>query len=166
HEELHRRTGRGPSLTQAFPKLLWLVQNEPQVAERAYKFIDVHGYLVQRLTGAWTTSLASADSFGLTEVKDDAWAEDLITGIGLRADQFCTTVKPGTIIGEVSAEAAQVTGLPQGMPVVAGLGDRDHRGLARWAHQGAPVPGHRGRDQLRVPAGDERHRDRDRPAHR
>ena len=24
HDELHRRTGRGPSLTQAFPKLLWL----------------------------------------------------------------------------------------------------------------------------------------------
>ena len=30
HDELHRRTGRGPSLTQAFPKLLWLVQNEPR----------------------------------------------------------------------------------------------------------------------------------------
>src|SRR3979411_1971278 len=103
-EELHRRPGRGPSLTQACPKLLWLVQNEPQVAERAYKFIDVHGFLVQRLTGEWTTSLASADSFGLTEVKDDAWAEDLITGIGLRPDQFCTTARPGTIIAEGTAE--------------------------------------------------------------
>ena len=123
HEELHRRTGRGPSLTQAFPKLLWLVQHEPQVAERAYKFVDVHGFLVQRLTGKWTTSLASADSFGLTDVEHDAWAEDLITGIGLRPDQFCMTVKPGTIIGEVTAEAAEVTGLPQGIPVVAGLGD-------------------------------------------
>jgi sugar (pentulose or hexulose) kinase len=48
HEELHRRSGRGPSLTQAFPKILWLVQNKPQVAQRAYRFIDVHGYLVQR----------------------------------------------------------------------------------------------------------------------
>jgi sugar (pentulose or hexulose) kinase len=123
HDALHRRTGRGPSLTQAFPKLLWLVEHEPQVAERAYKFIDVHGYLVQRLTGQWTTSLASADSFGLTDVEHDAWAEDLITGIGLRPDQFCTTVRPGTIIGEVSSEAAQATGVPEGIPVVAGLGD-------------------------------------------
>jgi hypothetical protein len=46
-EEPHRRTGRGPSLTQAFPQLLWFVQNEPQVTQRAYKFIDVQGYLVQ-----------------------------------------------------------------------------------------------------------------------
>jgi xylulokinase len=32
HDELHRRTGRGPSLTQSLPKLLWLAQNEPDVA--------------------------------------------------------------------------------------------------------------------------------------
>ena len=123
HDELHHRTGRGPSLTQAFPKLLWLVQNEPDIAERAYKFMDVHGYLVQRLTGQFTTSLASADSFGLTDVEHDAWAEDLIEGIGLRPDQFCDTVKPGTVIGEVTDEAAAATGLPAGIPVVAGLGD-------------------------------------------
>jgi xylulokinase len=123
HEELHRRTGRGPSLAQAFPKLLWLIKRHPDIAERAYKFIDVHGYLVQRLTGKWTTSLASADSFGLTDMQQHAWAEDLITGIGLRRDQFLDTVEPGTVIGEVTPEAAQATGLPAGIPVVAGLGD-------------------------------------------
>ena len=123
HDELLRRTGRNPSLTQAFPKLLWVVEHEPEVAERAHKFVDAHGYLVQRLTGEFTTSLASADSFGITDVEKDAWAEDLITGIGLRADQFCDTVKPGTVIGEVTAEAAEATGLPAGIPVVAGLGD-------------------------------------------
>jgi sugar (pentulose or hexulose) kinase len=123
HDVLHRRTGRGPSLTQSLPKLLWLVQNEPDVAARAFKFMDTHGYLVQRLTGEFTTSLASADSFGITDVESDAWAEDLITGIGLRPEQFCATVAPGTVIGEVHAEAARATGVPAGTPVVAGLGD-------------------------------------------
>jgi sugar (pentulose or hexulose) kinase len=123
HAELHRRTGRGPSTTQAFSKLLWLVEHEPDIAERAFKFMDVHGFLVQRLTGKFTTSLASADSFGLTDMAREAWAEDLITGIGLRPDQFCDTVEPGGIIGEVTAEAARATGLPAGLPVVAGLGD-------------------------------------------
>lgn len=123
HETLHRRTGRGPSLTQALPKLLWLVQNEPQIAEAAHKFIDCHGYLVQRLTGEWSTSLASADSFGLTDVEQDAWAADLIEEIGLSPDQFCDTVAPGTVIGELHAQAAEQTGLAAGVPVVAGLGD-------------------------------------------
>jgi sugar (pentulose or hexulose) kinase len=99
------------------------VEHEPKVAERAFKFMDVHGFLVQRLTGEWKTSLASADSFGLTDVEHDAWAEDLITGIGLRPDQFAETVEPGTVVGAVTPEAAKATGLPEGIPVVAGLGD-------------------------------------------
>jgi len=123
HDELHRRTGRGPSLTQSLPKLLWLVQNEPEIAERAHKFMDTQGYLVQRLTGEFATSLASADSFGMTDVEHDAWAEDLITGIGLRREQFCDTVAPGTVIGELTAEAGRETGLPEGTTVIAGLGD-------------------------------------------
>jgi xylulokinase len=75
------------------------------------------------LTGEWTTSLASADSFGLTDVERDAWAEDLITGIGLRPEQFLATVAPGTVIGEVTESAAEACGVPAGTPVVAGLGD-------------------------------------------
>ena len=123
HDELHRRTGRGPSLTQSFSKILWLVQNHPDIARDAHKFMDVHGFLVQRLTGKFTTSLASADSFGLIDAEHDTWADDLITGIGLRPEQFCDTVRPGEVIGEVTAEAAKATGLPAGIPVVAGLGD-------------------------------------------
>ena len=123
HEELHRRTGRGPSVAQASSKLLWLVQHEPEVVARTYRFMDVHGFLVQRLTGRFTTSLASADAFGLTDIEREAWADDLIVAIGLAPEQFCGTVKPGEVIGEVTAEAAQATGLPAGIPVVAGLGD-------------------------------------------
>ncbi len=123
HEELHRRTGRGPSVAQASSKLLWLVQHEPEVVARTHKFVDVHGFLVQRLTGSFTTSLASADSFGLTDIEREAWADDLVAAIGLEPEQFCDTVKPGTVIGEVTAEAALATGLPAGIPVVAGLGD-------------------------------------------
>jgi len=123
HDELHRRTGRGPSVAQASSKLLWLVQHEPEVVARTHRFMDVHGFLAQRLTGSFTTSLASADSFGLTDIQQEAWADDLIAAIGLRPGQFCHTVKPGEVIGEVTTEAAHATGLPAGVPVVAGLGD-------------------------------------------
>jgi sugar (pentulose or hexulose) kinase len=123
HDELHRRTGRGPSVAQASSKLLWLVQHEPEVVARTHRFMDVHGFLVQRLTGMFTTSLASADSFGLTDIEQEAWADDLIAAIGLRPEQFCDTVKPGEVIGEVTAEAGRATGLLAGIPVVAGLGD-------------------------------------------
>jgi sugar (pentulose or hexulose) kinase len=123
HDELHRRTGRGPSVDKAVSKLLWLAEHEPQAVTSADKFQDVHGFLVQRLTGRFVTSLASADSFGLTDIARAAWAEDLIEAIGLHPEQFCDTVAPGTVLGEATAEAAAATGLAAGIPVVAGLGD-------------------------------------------
>jgi hypothetical protein len=124
HDELHRRTGRGRSTTQAFSKLLWLVEHEPDIAKHAFRFMDVHGFLVQRLTGRFTTSLASADSFGLTDMAEETWATDLITGIGLRPEQFCDTVQPGETIGEVTGEAARSTGLPAGQAPARGARER------------------------------------------
>jgi xylulokinase len=51
HDELHRRTGRGPSIEKAVSKLLWLLEHEPAVVAGAHKCMDVYGFLVQRLTG-------------------------------------------------------------------------------------------------------------------
>jgi sugar (pentulose or hexulose) kinase len=38
---------------------------------------------------------------------EERWAEDLITGIGLRPEQFCRTVEPGGVIGEVRDQGAK-----------------------------------------------------------
>jgi xylulokinase len=140
HDELHRRTGRGPSVDKAVSKLLWLAEHEPQAVTSADKFQDVHGFLVQRLTGRFVTSLASADGFGLTDIARAAWAEDLIEAIGLHREQFCDTVAPGTVVGEVTAEAAAATGLAAGIPVVAGLGDGQAACLGAGVTSLDPMP--------------------------
>jgi ribulose kinase len=65
-------------------------EHEPHAASTADKFMDMHGFLVQRLTGTVLTSLASADSFGLTDIARAAWVEDLITAIGLHPERSAT----------------------------------------------------------------------------
>lgn len=128
-DALHRLTGKPPSMTQSLPKLVWLLQNEPEVAERAHKFVDVHAYLVFQLTGLFRTSLASADPMGLIDMAQRRWADDLIAALGLRSDQFCELATPGDIIGCVHREAAHATGLPEGLPIIAGAGDGQCAGV-------------------------------------
>ncbi len=137
HDALHRLTGRPPSMTQSLPKLVWLAEHEPEIAAGAARIVDVHAFLVHRLTGEWVTSLASADPMGIVDMAQAAWAEDLIRDIGLRPDQFCPFVPPGTVLGRVSEEAARTTGLPTGVPVVAGAGD----GQAACLGAGVTDPG-------------------------
>ena len=116
-------------MTQSLPKIVWLLQNEPEVAAAACKFLDVHAFLALRLTGQWRTSLASADPMGLVDMRAGRWAWDLIDDVGLRADQFVETVPPGSMIGRITTAAAAATGLPQGLPVIAGAGDGQCAGL-------------------------------------
>ncbi len=129
NDYIHDLTGKGPAVVQSLPKLVWLKQHEPRLCERAYKFVDTHAFLVQRLTGNWITGLPCADPMGLIDMRKGTWATDLIEKVGYRADQFVDIAMPGDIIGEVTPEAAKVTELPAGTPVVAGAGDGQSAGL-------------------------------------
>jgi xylulokinase len=60
---------------------------------------------------------------GLFDMANQCWAGDLIGELGLRLDQFVDCVAPGTVIGSIHAPAAAATGLPVGLPVIAGAGD-------------------------------------------
>jgi xylulokinase len=66
-----------------------------------------------------------------------AWADGVIREIGLRPEQFVPFSPPGSPIGTVSREAAKVTGLLAGTPVVAGAGD----GQAACLGSGVVAPG-------------------------
>ena len=73
---LHGLTGRPPSMTQSLPKLVWLAEHEPEVIRDAARIVDVHAFLVHRLSGKWTTSLASADPMGIVDLRRGTWATE------------------------------------------------------------------------------------------
>ena len=128
-DKIHQITGKPLSMTPSLPKLVWLQQNEPEIIERAYKFLDTHAFLVYRLTGHFRTSLACADPMGLVDMQAQRWSGDLIDPLGFRLDQFSDLVPPGEFIGRLSDSATAATGLPAGLPVVAGAGDGQCAGL-------------------------------------
>ena len=128
-DQLHRLTGKPLCMTVSLPKIQWLIDHEPQTILPAHKIVDVHAFLAHRLTGAYRTSLASADPLGLVDMVNRRWADELIVALGLRPEQFAEIYEPGSVIGQVTPTAAQATGLLAGLPVVAGAGDGQCAGL-------------------------------------
>ena len=102
-------------MTQSLPKMLWLLEHEPETVLHAHKIVDVQAFLVHRLTGHFRTSLASADPMGLVDIINRRWAADLIQALGLNLSQFADVAEPGAILGKVTANAARVTGLAEGL---------------------------------------------------
>jgi sugar (pentulose or hexulose) kinase len=127
--DFHARSGKPLSGNLMVLKMLWLRENEPEVFSQTEKFIDVAAYLNHRLTGSFATGQGVADPTGLFDMGKQTWYSDVLDFIGVTIAQMPTVLSAGARIGQVSAAAAQECGLPDGIPVFAGLGDGQAGGL-------------------------------------
>lgn len=128
-ERIHHETGKPLSVNLTLGKIAWLRTHEPDVFARAAKYLDVAAFLIHRLTGEYRTGWGCADPTGLFDMRADAWNADLLAYLGVDATQMPEACPPGMVVGTVMPEAAALTGLPAGLPVVAGVGDGQMSGL-------------------------------------
>jgi xylulokinase len=127
--QVHALTGKPPSTVPSFYKLAWLAEHEPQTLRRTRLVLDVHAWLAYGLTGVAATSWASADSTGLLDLRTRTWSRSLLTACGLDPGQVPALRAPGETIAGLLPEVARRTGLPPGLPVIAGAGDGQCAGL-------------------------------------
>lgn len=102
------------------PKMIWFRENFPEIHNRTYKYLQSNSYIAYRLTGKFTqdkSQLYGIQFFSLHDMKFD---NGLASDLGLSADLIPDVYDCDAVIGGVSAEAASVTGLKEGTPVVAG----------------------------------------------
>jgi len=119
-----------PALTGfTAPKILWLRDNEPQHYERLRKVLLPKDYIRWVLTGEFATDVADASGTLLFDVKNRCWSTELIGLLGLDASLMPRTYEGPEVTGVLSAQAAARTGLPEGIPVVAGGGDQAAGGI-------------------------------------
>ena len=128
-KRVHDITGKPPNTTPAFYKLLWLQKHEPETLRQTRHVVDVHGYLVHKMTDQWRTSVASADPLGLVNLSTADYDDELVAQVGLHRDQLSSLAPPGTLLGQLTALAGSALGLPAGLRVVSGAGDGQAAGL-------------------------------------
>jgi xylulokinase len=115
-----------------FTKLLWYMVNDTERFLRTHALVTPNGMMVKMLTGEHITDIVSLGAFGgvldRTRMKVDEDLLDQIAQIGsqmarerleLSADLFGTIVGSDTVVGPVSLAGAGLSGLPEGIPVVA-----------------------------------------------
>lgn len=133
---VHEITGKPASYTDALYKLIWVRENEPETLARTATVYDTSGYLIHRLTGRRVTSLATAGTLTLLDIKARDFSPTLLGFAGLRRDQLPDLVESIEVAGSVSADAAVATGLPEGLPVISTLGDGQAAGLGSGVAHG------------------------------
>ncbi len=118
----------GMSASWALPKLLWMLDEWPDLARgaRAAHEADV---ITRRLTGHDVPADASHALKTGYDAEHERWPTDLNLPEGLLPE----VVAAGTVLGEVGAQAAAETGLARGTPVISGMTDSCASQLAAGA---------------------------------
>lgn len=89
------------------------------------------GYITHRLTGEFKDTVANYEYGWPVDVDNWKWSDDpeAYKATGMPREMLFDLVMPGDILGYVTKEAAEATGLPEGVPVVATSNDKAVEGL-------------------------------------
>jgi len=105
------------------PKLLWLREHEPELAGRVAGLCLPKDFVALALTGAFATDVGEGSGTMLFNNERRDWNERTLASLGIDRAVLPRAVESGTIVGEVTAWAAEATGLPEGTPLAIGSGD-------------------------------------------
>jgi sugar (pentulose or hexulose) kinase len=119
----------------------WL-RLDAKLGERLAKVVAPAGYLAGRLAGMSAAAHAVCDRtqanlYGCFDVARNVWDTDLATRCGLPPALLPRIADSFEIVGYLSGEMAGRSGLPEGIPIAAGLGD----GTGGWFAAGGVEPG-------------------------
>lgn len=118
------RTGQMPHASAPSAILAWMRVHEPDRFARIGHVLACKDWLRFCLTGRLGTDLTEA-STSFTEARFQTYAPDILPlfGLGGLAHALPPVALPDEVVGHVTSEAAALTGLVAGTPVVAGLHD-------------------------------------------
>jgi sugar (pentulose or hexulose) kinase len=105
----------------------WIAHHQPDIWAKTDKYLLLSGYLNYRFTGRFVDSVASQVGYIPFDYKKGCWAaasDWKWQAMPIKPSMLPELVPAGTIIGKVSALVAMETGIPEGMPVIAGAADK------------------------------------------
>jgi L-xylulokinase len=119
-------TGQVPVAYSPAPLLAWLREYEPQALDRAAHLLFCKDWLRLRLTGELATDPSEASAF-CTDVHTQTWSPEVLELFDLAelTRLLPPIVDSAAVAGAVTPEAAELTGLRAGTPVVTGAHDVD-----------------------------------------
>ena len=106
------------------PKILWLRENEPQNYKKIYKILLPKDYIRFKLSGAYATEVSDGSGTILMDIAERTWSDEILGGLKIDKSLLPDLHESPEITSKVSSEAARLTGLIEGTPIVGGAGDQ------------------------------------------
>jgi len=137
--DLYRENGVLPFSFNTINKLIWFAEKRPDIPEKSYRFLFMPSIFSFFLTGEMVNDTTMAGTSMLTSLRRREFSADIFARIGIDISLMGIPAEPGTITGRVTNEAAALTSLPAGTPVVATGHDTQFAIFGSGAEKNQPV---------------------------
>ena len=105
----------------------WIRSHQPEIWAKTHKYLLVSGYLTYRLTGEFNDSTGCCVGYLPFDYKSKAWARPRDwkwQALPMDRDILPDLVAPGQPLGRITGAAAEATGIPAGLPLIAAAADK------------------------------------------
>lgn len=122
-EELIRHTSNPALEGFTAPKIVWLMQNEPENYQKVRWVMLPKDYVRMRLTGEIYTEISDAAGTLLLDVSNRKWSQPVMEKLGINPEIMPPVKESIDCCGTLTREVAEATGLPAGIAVAGGGAD-------------------------------------------
>ena len=105
----------------------WIKENEPETWAKTHKYVNISTYITYKLTGELVDSAANLTGHYPMNFKARKWYKEKdLKGVifGIPERMLFELKQPGEIIGEISKDICEKTGLPEGIKLYASGSDK------------------------------------------
>lgn len=120
-KNLYKTTGESFALG-ALPRLLWVKNHRPEIITKATKINMLNDWITFKLTDIIAVEPSNVGTTGLFNIIDNEWELSSLTEFDIYLEPS-TVIQSGQIVGPISPNASNATGLSQKTLVVMGGGD-------------------------------------------
>lgn len=104
-------------------KILWVRKHQPEIYAKCAHILLPKDYVRYMLTGEFATEVSDASGMQLLDVPNRCWSDEVLEKLGIDKGLLGKVYESPEITGEITPNAARLTGLAAGTPVVGGAGD-------------------------------------------
>ena len=137
--DLYRENGVLPFNFNTINKLIWFIENRPDIILKSYRFLFMPSIFSYLLTGEMVNDVTMAGTSMMTSLATRQFSKTIFDRIGLPDELMGSTNEAGTITGRVTSKAAGETSIPQNTPVVATGHDTQFAIFGSGAEKNQPV---------------------------
>jgi sugar (pentulose or hexulose) kinase len=112
---------------QAEAEANWIRTHQPEIWQQTYKYLLLSGYLTYRLTDRFVDSVACQVGYLPFDYKHLHWSSSWDwkwQAVVMPPEVLPELVPPAQRLGEITQAAAEETGLPAGLPLIAAAADK------------------------------------------